>query len=166
MSDISQNFFQKFYSPESFDEHQQTNLISQVKAKWATKQLTNQENDHHSSEVTLEELKMAISAMKNNKAPGPDGIIVELYKRSEQLQSILLKVINHHIREKELPYDLKKGLIILLYKKGDETLLKNYRPITLLNPDYKIITGTLNNRLIKVLKDRIDVDQHAFLPER
>jgi hypothetical protein len=166
MSDISQSFFQKLYSPESFDEHQQTNLINQVKAQWASKQLTYQENDHLLSEVTLKELNMAINAMKNNKAPGPDGIIVELYKRSEKLQSILLKVINHLIREKELPHDLKKGLIILLYKKGDETLLKNYRPITLLNTDYKIITRTLNNRLIKVLKDRIDEDQHAFLPER
>jgi hypothetical protein len=61
---------------------------------------------------------------------------------------------------------LKKGLIIVLYKEGDETLLINYRPITLLNADYKIIIRTLNSRLIKVLKNRIDVDQHAFLPER
>jgi hypothetical protein len=73
MSEISQSFFQKLYSQESFDEHQQTNLISQVKYQWATKELTNQENDHLSSEVTLEELKMAINAMKNNKAPGPKG---------------------------------------------------------------------------------------------
>ncbi len=61
---------------------------------------------------------------------------------------------------------MRKAILALLFKKGDDTLLKNYRPISLLNYDYKIICFVLANRLQKVLKSIIHEDQTGYLKNR
>jgi hypothetical protein len=66
----------------------------------------------------------------------------------------------------EFPAELAKGQIILLYKKDNSTLMKNYCLITLLNVDYKIMIKTLAKRFSKVLADVIDSFQHAFISGR
>jgi hypothetical protein len=50
-----------------------------------------------------------------------------------------------------MPDSLERALLTLIYKKGDERLLKNWRPISLLNVDYKIGSKALASRLKKVL---------------
>ena len=57
-------------------------------------------------------------------------------------------------------------MISLLFKKGDRTQLKNWRPITLLNTDYKILTKALANRLQRVLPSTIHTDQTASIKGR
>lgn len=57
----------------------------------------------------------------------------------------------------------RRGIISLLFKKGDRTLLKNWRPITLLTTDYKILTKALANRLQKVLPSLVHTDQTASI---
>ena len=54
-------------------------------------------------------------------------------------------------------------MITLLFKKGDRTLLKNWRPVTLLNTDYKILTKALANRLHQVLPLIVNSDQTACI---
>ena len=54
----------------------------------------------------------------------------------------------------------------MLYKKGDKQLLENWRPITLVNVDYKILTHVLSIRLHKVLNNLIDNDQKGYLKGR
>lgn len=46
----------------------------------------------------------------------------------------------------EISYQ-NKGIMKLLYKKGEREDIKNWRPITLLNTDYKIIANVLANRI-------------------
>lgn len=53
-----------------------------------------------------------------------------------------------------------------MFKKGDHTKLKNWRPITLLTTDYKILTKALANRLKSVLHLIINPDQTACIPNR
>lgn len=62
--------------------------------------------------------------------------------------------------------NLTKGMIILLFKKGDKTKLYNYRPLTMLNTDYKILTKILANRVKYVIKDIISSTQAYALPGR
>ena len=53
-----------------------------------------------------------------------------------------------------------------LYKKKDRTLIENYRPITLLNSDYKLLTKALTIQLIEDIKRMIHRDQAGFIPGR
>lgn len=54
----------------------------------------------------------------------------------------------------------------MLYKKNDKTLLSNWRPISLLNTDYKILAHVLSNRLKTVLNKLINTDQSGYLKGR
>ena len=61
---------------------------------------------------------------------------------------------------------MSDGLITLLYKKGDRDDPRNYRPITLLNTDYKILTKVLVSRLKKVMDEFVSAPQTGFVPKR
>jgi hypothetical protein len=58
------------------------------------------------------------------------------------------------------------GWMCPIYKKGEKREISNYRPITILNVDYKILTKVLNNRLTKVVSKLIPKDQFGFIPGR
>lgn len=53
----------------------------------------------------------------------------------------------------------RRGIITLLFKKGDRTLLRNWRPVPLLTTDYKILTKALANRIQHVLRLILNSDK-------
>lgn len=59
--------------------------------------------------------------------------------------------------------DFTIGKTILLYKKDDPNLITNYRLITLLNVDYKILTKVLNDRVVTVVKNFVGPCQTSFV---
>ena len=61
---------------------------------------------------------------------------------------------------------MKSSVTRILFKKGDRKDLKNWRPISLLNVDYKIASKVLSSRLSKVLDTIIDPDQTCSIPGR
>ena len=61
---------------------------------------------------------------------------------------------------------MKESITRLIFKKGDKRNLKNWRPISLLNVDYKICSKALTNRLALVLHKIIDTDQTCSIPGR
>lgn len=73
----------------------------------------------------------------------------------------------NHIRENgvQTPH-FNTGTMCLIYKKGDKTHIANYRPITLLNTDYKIMSKTIALRLAHVAHDLIHPNQQGFIPGR
>ncbi|KAJ1092422.1 hypothetical protein NDU88_005532 [Pleurodeles waltl] len=66
-----------------------------------------------------------------------------------------------------MPQSLSEGMITLLYKqKGEKGDLKNWRPIYLLNVDYKILAKAMANRLKKVIAKIVHPDQTCGIPGR
>ena len=61
---------------------------------------------------------------------------------------------------------MRENVTRFLFKKGDKKLLKNWRPISLLNVDYKICSKALANRLAKVLSSIINEEQTCSVPGR
>ena len=78
----------------------------------------------------------------------------------------LTSVINASYESGCLPSSLRKGLISLIFKKGDRLDRKNWRPITLLNVDYKLCSRTLTGRLLRVIHYVVEKDQTCGVPGR
>ena len=99
---------------------------------------------------------------------GSDGLPYEFYKHfSKDLVPILLEVFNGvTIIEGCLPSSHRHSLTTLLYKKGDEEEIKNYRPISLTQCDYKIFTKALTNRINPIANNLIGAWQTGFIPGR
>ncbi len=117
--------------------------------------------------ITQNEVKRVIDCLKTEKSPGSDGLTPEFYKTFWPLiKDLFMNMIQETFEHGELPYSMRKALLALLYKKGDITLLKNYRPISLTNYDYKIICFTLTNRLQKVIKSLVHEDQTGYIKGR
>ena len=122
--------------------------------------------------LTDEELSAVYKRLPRGKAPGDDGLPYEFYVAFQrQLAPRLLAVLNaafHSTSTAALPLSMRSGRITLLYKgKGtDRTQPSSYRPITLLNCDYKIAAAAIAARLGAPLSSVIDSSQTAFLPKR
>ena len=114
------------------------------------------------------ECGLALQELKNGKSPGTDGLTNEFYKFFwKDIKHLILDSLNYALISGELSTDQKRGIITLIPKKGkNRLLLKNWRPITLLNTDYKILTKCLAIRVKQVLPFIINLDQNGCLKDR
>jgi hypothetical protein len=105
--------------------------------------------------LTLQELDKAVRECKSRTAPGIDGFSNDLIKAHWQVfRSPLLEYAHVCFRKGRLTDSFNTGSIKLIPKKGDLSLIKNWRPISLLNCFYKIIARAVNYRL-QSFSDRI-----------
>ena len=113
-------------------------------------------------------VKQALRDMQNQKTPGKDGIPVDVYKVFWNiLEKPYLEMIGSVFEKKLLPESMRLGVLNLIPKNGkDERLLKNLRPITLLNADYKIIEKMISIKMKPALADIINKDQTGFMSDR
>ena len=118
--------------------------------------------------MTENELLKSIKSFKNNKTPGTDGLTAEFYKLFWQdIKHVLLASINYAFMYGKLSVEQRKRIISLLPKKDKDRLyLKNWRPITLLNVDNKIIAKALGNRINSFLASLIDEYQTGYVKNR
>ena len=83
---------------------------------------------------------------------GPDGLLVEFYKANINcICKDLLENFNEALNSRSLGCSINRGIIKLIPKDGDKTLLKNWRPITLLNVSYNFFAKILALRLETIL---------------
>ena len=137
-------------------------------AKISTPQLSENDKAFCEGKLTLQNIWEALNSMKNGKIPGNDGITKEFYVCFfEELGSLLLESLNHSHTVGELSTSQKQSVITLTEKKGrDKRLVKNWRPISLMNVDIKIASKALSFRLKQVLPNLINCDQSAYVKGR
>ena len=117
--------------------------------------------------LTEDECHKAVLSMSNNKAPGGDGLSPEFYKCFwPDLKNLLIDSLNEGYYKGELSQSQRQGILTLLFKKGDRKLLDNWRPISLLNTDYKILARVLSQRLQKVIQKLVSLDQTGYIKGR
>uniref|UniRef100_A0A670KB41 Reverse transcriptase domain-containing protein n=1 Tax=Podarcis muralis TaxID=64176 RepID=A0A670KB41_PODMU len=164
---IKENFI-KFY--EKLYKRKKEDIIGIKKylEENRMKGLTEEEKIQLNKPIKTEEIQEAIKKMKLGKAPGPEGLSAKYYKVLEEyLAPVLCEVANNILRGGKTPDSWKEAYITLISKPDTDKLdMKNYRPISLLNNDYKIFAEVMANRLKKCLTNLIHTDQVGFLPNR
>ena len=131
--------------------------------------------------ITTENVEEALKRAKNGTATGLDGCPYELWKELKKHNDTMLKAgkrgfdivqtltdvfqdIQLHGIEPETFF--ANGWMCPLYKKKDPAQIENYRPITLLNTDYKLLTRALSLQLLESIKQVVHRDQAGFIPGR
>lgn len=119
------------------------------------------------ADISLGELYVALQSMQSRKTPGLDGLPVDFYKCFWFIiGEDLLAVLKDSLANGRLPLSCRRAVLTLLPKKGDLQLLKNWRPVSLLCTDYKLLSKALANRLVKVMEQIVLPDQTYCVPGR
>ena len=119
-------------------------------------------------QISEQEVILAIKSFSNNKFPGNDGLTKELYETFwEELKQHFMNSLNLAKVSKTLVTSQRQAVIKLLEKKDkDKRLISNWRPISLLNVDYKIISKVFVSIFKKVLPNLIPSQQTAHVAQR
>jgi exonuclease III len=143
--------------------------------------LSDEEADSLDTRISEEDVENALKASKSLSSPGPDGIPFELWKELKArhvlrqknnqpgfdvikwLTLVFNDVENHGVLQ---GCEFAEGWMQPIYKKKDPANIANYRPITLLNTDYKLMTKVLSIKLTQVAPTMIHPDQAGFMPGR
>ena len=130
--------------------------------------LNNEQKLNLDAPFTEEEVKESIHALQGNKTPGFDSIPIEFYwKFSDLISKILCFIFNSYLHQGKMYDSAYTGIISLMYKgAGDRSLRENWRPLTLLNVDYKIYAKVLARRLDKVMTTLVHPDQTSSVSGR
>ena len=155
-----QEFYQDLYSRDDEVVFNLTNKYN-IYVPEDIKQIQEQQ-------ITQLEVEQAIKSMKNNKTPGQDGISVDFYKVFwTKISKIFMQLIEQVFSDGILHQSARKGILNLIPKAEKDTrYIKNLRPITLLNTDYKIIEKTIANKMSPALEKIINKDQRGFMKDR
>ncbi len=116
--------------------------------------------------VTAEEIEIALKKMKNGKACDSKRIVVEMLKSAgKEMHKTLAEMFTEIMQEgSRVPQYWKETITKVLFKKGDETLPENYRPIAILSILYKVFSRVLCSRVEDALYRAQSVDQAGFRP--
>ena len=117
--------------------------------------------------VTRTEIEAVIKNLSKNKSPGPNGFIGELYQTfREALMPILLKRFQKIAEEGTVPNSFYEATITLMPKpeKDNNNKKENYKPISLMNIDAKILNKILANRIKQHIRKLIYHDRVWFMP--
>ena len=111
---------------------------------------------------------LAMKIFSNNKSPGNDGLTKEFYETFlEELKQPFMNSLIQTKVSKKLVTSQRQTIIKLLEKKDKgKRFISNWRPISLLNVDYKIISNIFAFRLKKVLPNRISAQQTTYVAQR
>ena len=130
--------------------------------------LTNEEQTEMENDISMEEIKKVITLFQKNKMPGDDSFSVKFFEAFiDLLGGNLLDCYNEAFHENQLSISQRRGIISLI-PKSEENLneITCWRPITLLNVNYKILARIIAMRIKPSLPSLIHSDQTGFIKGR
>ena len=159
---ISHSFYQELYTKQATCSKSQNKILQNI-----NKSLTQEQRDALEQPLSVIELFKALLKMKPGKSPGIDGLPMEFYMVFwPEIKDEFLELVNECHDKLIMSKTMRTAVLSLLFKKGDKKLLKNWRPVSLLCVDYKIIAAALSLRLKCALRFLISTDQTCSIPGR
>lgn len=118
-------------------------------------------------EISEEEIEAAVWSLHPNKAPGPDGFTITFYRQHWQtIKKDLSRMVRNVFKNKKMGGNTKSSYLELIPKDANPSTFNRFRPISLCNSSYKIVTKIIVNRIKKVLPEIISENQGGFVPNR
>lgn len=155
-------FYENLYGPNEVNDELLENVLLDIP------KLAQEDSDITKGLITYSECLKSLKSLPNGKTPGIDGLTTDFYKFFwNDIHSLVLMSINYAFEKGEMSNDQKLGVITLLPKKDKiRIFLKNWRPITLLTVDYKLIAKSLAIRLETILPKYILETQFGYVKDR
>ncbi|KAJ4444820.1 hypothetical protein ANN_06617 [Periplaneta americana] len=159
-----ETFFKSLYSASPTSVTETDTLLKHV-----NRHLNLQQQSDLQLPITEEEILMAIETAPKNTAPGPDGLTYQLYKIRVHwalIKDTLVELFNYIFDSGIVVEGFSDGIVILLSKVTHPRTVSDYRPITLLNTDYKLFMKILANRLKPTFRDIFEIGQTCSVPDK
>jgi hypothetical protein len=130
-------------------------------------QISDDMNDDLCKPFSDDEIGNALFQIGPLKAPGPDGLPARFFQRNwGVMKEDVINAVKRFFEEGRMPEGVNDTTIVLIPKVQHPKILKEYRPISLCNVIYKIVSKCLVNRLRPLLDTIISDSQSAFIPGR
>ncbi|XP_033131796.1 uncharacterized protein LOC117126793 [Brassica rapa] len=157
---IATSYFRQIF--ESSNQEEIEEALAQVPTT-----ITGDMNANLTAPISEWEVKLALFAMHPEKAPGPDGMTALFYQKFwDIVKEDLTLMVNNFLFEGVVAKGLNDTNICLIPKVMKPNAMAQFRPISLCNVSYKIISKVLYQRLKKVLPGLISETQSAFVAWR
>ena len=157
------NYYKQLYANKMVNREEMDKFLQ----KHNFPRLNQEEIENINRSITSTEIETLIKNLSTNKSPGPDSFTGKFYQTfREELSPILLKLFQNIAEGGTLPNSFHEANITMIPKPDkDATKKENYRPISLMNIDAKILNKMLANRIQQHIKRIIQYDQGGLSQE-
>lgn len=129
--------------------------------------ITEIQGAHLDKVITVEEIELSLQSMQPDKAPGPDGFTVAFFKSHwDIIKTDYIRMVRIFFSKCKMGSSVKSTHLALIPKDPNPQTFDRFRPISLCNVSYKIISKILANRLKTILPSIISENQGGFVPGR
>ncbi len=161
MRKIAVDFYSNLYATEISDEQCRKELLNDLPV------LSEDHKELLETDISFEEVSLAVKSLSSRKNPGLDRLPAEFYKSFWTIiGDDYFEVLQKCCIEGNLPTSCQRAVLSLLPKKGDLTFLKNWRPVAILCTEYTILSKVIANKLNNVLYEIVHKDQSYCIKNR
>lgn len=158
LQEMTTSFFKQLYTKE--DDVDPKTIVDNLNVR-----VTNDINTALVKEFTEKEISDALFQIGPLKAPGSDGFPARFFQRNwGTVKKDVVNAVLNFFKDGIMPEGVNDTVIVLIPKGNNPEYLKDFRPISLCNVIYKVISKCLVNRLRPFLEDLISETQSAFIP--